>query len=228
MAGKQLTGLRKRQQISQANKTMFIWVASAAVIVSFCLVLAQFLYKQAAFNLKIIDAKTEANSTLVQNVDNAKKLQEEMNGLLVNADLNSIKAKDTDSNFKVILDALPSINDPTTFATSLQRAILPRSGVLLEELEPPSSEGTADGFTDETADSSAPTDVQEQLFVFTVNGNFDQIQNMLKDLERVIRPFSVKRMSFQGGDNALRVEIDGVTYYSPTKTINIGKKTINP
>lgn len=231
MADKPTTGLRKRQQISQANKTMFIWVACAAVVVSFCLVIGQFLFRQAAFNIKIIDAKDKANSTLGQNIDNAKKLQDQMNSLLVNVDLSSVKANESDTNFKVILDALPSNDDPITFATSLQRAIIPRSGALLETLEPPKTageegeEGSGEAPEHAEADSKAPI---EQRYSFTVLGNYEQIQNLLKDFERTIRPINVNTMSIEGSDANLRVEFDASTYYSNAKTLNIQKKTIKP
>jgi hypothetical protein len=38
------TGLKKRQAISSANRTMFIWVAVASVAISILLVAAQFFY----------------------------------------------------------------------------------------------------------------------------------------------------------------------------------------
>jgi hypothetical protein len=225
---KQTTGLRKRQQISQANKTMFIWVASAAVVVSFCLVIGQFLFRQAAFNIKIIDAKSKASSTLGENIDNAKKLQEEMNSLLVNVDLSSVKAKEDDSNFKVILDALPSTNDPITFATSLQRAIIPRSGAVLDSLEPPkvSVEGEEGG--GEETQAADPNDPIEQTYMFTVLGNYEQIQNLLKDFERTIRPINVNTMSIEGNDSVLRAEFDVSTYYTNPKTLTLEKKAIKP
>ena len=61
------TALRKRTQISKANKTMFIWVAIASALVSFVLVTSFFLSQKLIFNEKILTEKNHTITTLDQN-----------------------------------------------------------------------------------------------------------------------------------------------------------------
>jgi Tfp pilus assembly protein PilO len=220
---KQLTGLRKRQQIAQANKTMFMWVVGAAVLISFCAVALQFMFKQALFNGEVISAKSQANSTLQQNIENATHLQNNVNALIGSAELSSVRLNDEQSNLQVVLDALPSNNDVAAFAASMQRAVLSPSGVFIDGLSVPSGDVGFEGF--EMDASAGP---QEQIFSVVIQGNYTQVTNALRDIQKTIRPINVKNMSVQGSDRSLRVTLDGVTYYQPAKDVNIEMRTITP
>jgi Tfp pilus assembly protein PilO len=222
---KHLTGIRKRQQIAQANKTMFMWVIGAAVLISFCIVALQFMFKQALFNGEIIGAKSLANTTLQQNLDSSTDLQNNVNALIGNSDLSAARLNDNESNLRVILDALPAKNDVAAFAASMQQTILSGSGVFIDGLNVPSETSTTEEF------ESAPplvAEPQEQVFNAVIQGNFNQVNNALRDIQRTIRPISIKNMSVQGNDKSLRVTLEGITYYQPAKTVNIQTKTIKP
>lgn len=221
---KQLTGLKKRQQIANANKLIFLWVIIAAVAISICGVAIQFLFRQAAFNQKIISEKSKTQSVLAQNIENANQLKEKVNELLANTNLAKVKANPEDTALKVILDALPTNDDKSALATSLQQVVLPKSGVSLTELS------TITAFTSTgLAEEAAPTNgAQTNNYNFGVTGNYDQIKNMLTDLEHSIRPMNISSLSIQGSDSALRVTIEGTTYYLPERTVELGKKTVKP
>jgi Tfp pilus assembly protein PilO len=220
---KRLTGLRKRQQIAKANKTMFLWVVGASVIISFCAVGVQFMFKQALFNGEVISAKSLANSTLQQNLENAGTLQNNVNALIGNSNLSSVRLNDDQSNLEVVLDALPARVDTAAFAASLQQTVLSPSGVFIDGLTVPSADVSF-----EEAPGELPAEPQERLFNVVIQGNYNQVSNALKDIQKVIRPINVKNVSIQGSDKSLRVTLDGVTYYQPAKTVNIQMKTIKP
>lgn len=214
---KRLTGLRKRQQIVEANRTMFIGVVIASIIVAISLVAAQFLVKQFIFNNKVIAAKSEANTTLERNLKAVDNLKAEVNKLVANDNLSSVPAgsiNSTGNNLQVVLDALPTENDPTAVTASFQHAILNHSGVSIENLIVSPAEDV---------DTAAPVELP---FSMVILGNYEQIQRALLDMERVIRPVQVRTVAIQGTDNQLRASIEGVTYYLPAKTVNVTKKTI--
>ena len=73
-----LTGLKKRQQIEVAGRAMFMWVAIAAVALSFCIATGQYLFTKWDFNNKIIAKKNAAAQTLDINITSAGKLKEEI------------------------------------------------------------------------------------------------------------------------------------------------------
>lgn len=217
-----LTGVKKRQQIESASRTMFIWVAVASIAISVCLVTAQFLFQRLTFNQRVINAKIKASDTLTDNIDNAKILKEEVDSLVGNQDLASVKTNPEDPNVKSVLDALPSKPDSTALATSLQQAILSRSSVVVESITVPTDEAQADG----TEVSSAEAQPIEQPFSITVSGSYDKIRNMILDLERTIRPMKVVAINMTGSDADMRVTVEGITYYQPAKTTNIKEEAV--
>lgn len=229
MEMKQLTGLKKRQQIASANKLIFLWVIAAAVALSICGVAMQFLFRQAAFNQKIIGEKAKTQTVLAHNITNAKELKTKIQNLLADTNLAKVKASPDDTTLKVVLDALPTNDDKAALASSLQQQILPKSGSVLTALTTISQSGDITDPSLGTAATTTPAgDAQTASFDFGTTGSYDQVKNMLKDLERTIRPMNVTTLSLQGSDNALTSTVQGVTYYLPERTVELGKKTIKP
>ncbi len=210
-------GLKKRQLIANANQSMFVWVAIASVAVSVCIVSAQFLVQKWDYTNHILGAKYKAADQLKKNITSAKQLQDAVNALVSNNDLASVKTVPSDPNTKSILDALPSKFDPTAFATSLQQAILNRSGVTIEGISVPSDQAPDTTTGDTTAD---PTP-QEMKFSVTVNGSYDKIRNMMLDFERTIRPIKITAITLDGNDAAMNATISGVTYYQLSKSADV-------
>jgi len=212
-----LTGLKKRQQIEVAGRTMFMWVAVAAVAVSFCLATGQYLFAKWDYNNKIISKKGTTAQTLSNNIVNAEKLKEEVDNLTANQDLASIKTNPADPNTKSVLDALPTSFDPAALATSLQQVILSRSGVSVESIAvPPDAEGVV----------QAVKGPQEIKFSFTVVGTYDKIKSLMVDLNRTVRPMKLVSLTLNGSDNDLRAAFDYVTYYQPAQTVTLGEEVV--
>lgn len=218
-ATQRLTGVKKRQQIADANRTMFMWIVIASIAISFCAVTSQFLFQRLTYNNNVIGVKAKAADTLAKNIINAKKLQEEVNGLVANQDLASVKINPDDSNTKSVLDALPSKADPTGLATSLQRVVLNHSSVIIESITVPSD-------SEEAVTSDESGGPQEQHFSFTVSGSYDKIRAMMLDLERTIRPMNVQTINLNGNDADMRVTVEALTYYQPTKNVSIKQKVV--
>lgn len=214
-----LTGLKKRQQIEVAGRTMFIWVAVAAIAVSFCIATGQYLFAKWDFNNKIIGKKNTTAQTLSNNIVNAEKLKAEVDNLTANQDLASVKTNPNDPNTKSVLDALPTSFDPAALATSLQQVVLSRSGVSVESIAvPPDAEGAAS--------PDASTGPQEVKFSFAVVGTYDKIRTLMVDLNRSVRPMKLVSLTLNGSDNNLRAAFDYVTYYQPAQTVTLGEETI--
>lgn len=221
-------GLKKRQQIENAGRSMFVWVAVASIAISICIVTVQFLFQNWTYNNKVLDTKYKAANTLNQNITNAKQLQNSVNALVSNDQLASVKSNASDPNTKSVLDALPSVFDPTAWATSLQQAVLSRSGVTIESISVPSDQGTAgtasaSGGTSSAVTSSTP---QEMRFDITVSGSYDKIRSMMLDLERTIRPVKLTAVTLTGDDAAMSATISGVTYYQPSKSATIKQEAV--
>ncbi len=225
-------GLKKRQQIENAGRSMFIWVVIASVAVSVCIVTAQFLFQKWTYNNNVLSAKYKAAGQLQKNITNAKQLQDAVNALVSSDDLASVKTNQDDPNTKSVLDALPSTFDATALATSFQKAILSHSGVAIEGINVPSDQNqtTTGGNTPTTTPSSSgsttdPTP-QEMKFDVTVSSSYDKIRNMLLDLERTIRPIKVTSLTLDGDDAAMTATVSGVTYYQPSKSAQTKQEVV--
>jgi hypothetical protein len=216
-----LTGLKKRQQIEVAGRTMFMWVAIAAIAVSFCLATGQYLFSKWDYNNKIISKKNTAAQTLANNITNAAKLKEEVDNLTANQDLASIKTNPSDPNTKSVLDALPTAFDPAALATSLQQVVLSRSGVSVESISVPPDVDTAAGEVTEVTPGP-----QEIKFSFTATGNYDKIKSLMIDLNRTVRPIKLVTMTLNGSDNNLRAAFEYVTYYQSAQSIKLGEEAV--
>lgn len=215
-----LTGLKKRQQIEVAGRTMFVWVAIAAVASSFCIATGQYLFSKWDFNNKIIAKKDTAAQTLDLNITSANKLKQEVDNLTANQDLASVKTNPNDPNNKSILDALPTTFDPAALATSLQQVVLSRSGVSIEIITVPPDV--------DSASAAVPllTGPQEVKFSFTVTGTYDKIKTLMVDLGRTIRPMKLSNLALNGSDNNLRASFELITYYQPPKTVMLGEELV--
>lgn len=226
-----LTGFRKRQQLTKTNKRTFAWVIGASVGVTICIVVAQFLVQQALFNQKIIAAKTEAQTIVKQNQQNAPLLKDNIDGLAANADLAKVKVSGTadgqTNNLQVILDALPASSDNATFANSLATAILPRSGVRVDSLSV--GEGQSGNSVNPATTSNAAGSAQPLNFIATISGSQSQLRQALADITKVIRPIKITQINLQGDSSSLKLTITGTTYSLPALNVNIEKtKSIEP
>ncbi len=219
--------LKKRDLIIKAGKAMFLWVAVAAIAVSICLVTAQFLYQKLSYNNKIITAKTEANDTLKKNIIAAEQLKKEISTLEVNQDLTAARKVPTDSNTKVILDALPSKEDKAALATSLQQAILARTNVTIKSIDLFTNSVAATELDTQSATATSP-DVVSIVFTFEIEGSYDQIQSTIVDIERTILPIKLTSLTLKGNNERMTATFSAETYYQPVKTIQQKKETLTP
>ena len=215
-----LTGLKKRQQIEVAGRTMFVWVAIAAVALSFCLATGQYLFTKWDYNNKILAKKYTVAQTLTNNITNAQKLKTEVDNLTANQDLASVKTNPEDPNTKSVLDALPTSFDPAALATSLQQVILSRSGVSVESISVPPD---IDNGSTTPAKLVGP---QEIKFGFTVTGTYDKIKALMVDLGRTIRPMKLTNLSLNGSDANLRASFEFATYYQPAKSVTLESEVV--
>lgn len=216
---KALTGVKKRQQIKNANQMTFIWIMIASAAVVFCLVTAQFLVRQAWFNQKVINERAKTQSTLANNIKNYDKLKQSVEKLVADPNLAKVKANESDTAYKVVLDSLPVTNDGTVLGSSLLQIILPKSGASVTSLT--AGDATL-GVTEVTPDDN------QTPFDFTASSSYGQAAAMLKDLERSIRPISVTELTLQGSDTTLNVQVKGQSYYEPEQTITLGKTVVKP
>lgn len=220
-----MTGLRKRQQIAQANRMVFVWVAIASVVLSFAIIGGQFLVSKALYNNKVLTEKKLTRSTLEKNIKAADKLKKEVAVLSDNQALRSARVNDDETTLQVIIDALPTKEDALALGSSLQLVILPQAGVIVESLT------VGDTLTQATTDEETETATATATpitFTTIFTGNSQQIKAALLAIERTIRPISIDNLTIEGADSNLKATISATTYYQQQKTLDMQSEVVEP
>lgn len=226
-----LVGLTKRQQLDKTNKTIFVWVAVAAIVLTLSAVALQFIVRQGIFNLSIISAEQKTNKTLEESIQNAQGLKQNVDALIANQSLSGLRASDKDTALQVIIDALPTTGDTTSFSNSLYTKILPLGGAKISSVSVGTNTVTPVVAAPVATTAPAASGTVSALplpFSVTFAGNEKQVKDTLLSVERVIRPIEVTQLSITVNDGTLMTTLAGQTYYLPRSTVQLGQETKKP
>lgn len=228
---KPLTGVKKRQQISDTRKQVFLWVALASAVVVVCIMVGINLIQRISYQTKVNGELGKTAKTMKQNASNIDELIANVNKLKANQVLTLPNLKSDDSTvFQVVIDALPTEDDSTALSSSLQNKVLSRSGVTIDQISVEST-STDGGSTDDASATTSSSSVdfpKAQPITFRISfvGSYDAVESTLRDIERTIRPITISQMTIDGSDEKLTVTIDATTYYSSSVNFQMGKKTV--
>lgn len=228
MAQKDSTPIRKRAQIEQANKVMFIWVISVSVLLGFAVVGSFFLIQMLIFNEKVMVEKSKTVKTLESNLRNVEKLGSEIKVLDTDKLLMAKRAKDDDKAVQVVLDALPSEGNSLALGASLQQKLLGGiEGLTLGYLNVDSIVGleTESGDSTSVIDSSSAGE-NEITFSFSVSGKEEELKKVLTNLERSIRPISIIFLKIESNGDQRIMKVQAKSYYQPERTVELTDKVI--
>jgi len=223
--------LRKRTQITKANRTMFLWIAAGSVLVGAALVVSYFFAQQLIYNEKILAEKEATVATLKNNNDTIESLETEVRALDANDDLNSIRANEDDQTIQVILDALPSDANSLALGASLQSKLLTGiDGLTLQTLQVDPVAGI-ESLSDEEVveeDASETTGLGNQItFQFSVSGSAAALKQVLLNLERSIRTIDIISLTVETQEDGTQVmSVQARAFYEPAKIIELTKKAV--
>jgi hypothetical protein len=223
------TALRKRTQIAKANRTMFVWIAAASVVVGFALVASIFLGQKLLFNEKVLAVKNKTIATL--NADNKviPELEAQARVLNTNQALASVKAQPDDQAVQVILDALPAEANSPAFGASLQNKLLSGiSGLTVDSLQVTPVAGVES--LDASASITTPTTADSNAITFhaVLIGNPTSFRAALLNLERSIRIVDVTALHITSAGNVQNLTIDGAGFYEPAVNLQLVNKVVKP
>jgi Tfp pilus assembly protein PilO len=211
-----LTGLKKRQQISKANRVVFAWIVAASLVICICGVFVQFLIRQLTFNNVIYGTLAETSSTLEKNIKAYDGLKSSVVKLIDDTNLSALKKGDNSTALQVIIGALPTEENRAALATSMQNEVLGPAGVTINSF----SVGEEDAGT--TSSTAIPNiDASSFQFSFSITGTYQQVQQAIKNMERSIRPITIQSVDIQGTSAKLSASITATTYYQPSKGIQL-------
>lgn len=236
---KPLTGVRKRQQIANTNKQILIWVGVASSLVAICVVVAINFIQDIAYQIKVNSALSDTASTLSTSVDNIPALVKSVGNLStdknltlqnVNSYIDTGGNQQTIPSQQVILYSMPTSDDPTSLAVSLQN-LLSQAGAVVTQItmNNTAQAGAVAPTTNTTGIGSVannnPTPQQIQ-FTITLGGdpNDGSVQKALATLENMTRIITVNSITAQQGTTSIRA----TAYYTPKVDYKTGTEEIQP
>lgn len=224
---KPLTGVKKRQQIEDTRKQVFLWAALASAVVVTCLSIGNNLIKRISYQQKVNGELSKAAKTLQTDVNNIDKLIGEVNALKTNQLLNQGNLKSEDSTvLQVVIDALPTEDDTIALKTSLQDKILQADGARIDQISiDDSKSGLATGSSSSSSTQGFPQ-ANTTVFKVSVIGTYDTTKKVLEQLERTIRPIIINKMTIEGSDSRMTLSFEAQTYYSPSVNFELGSKEV--
>ena len=236
---KEELAIKKYNAINRANRTMFIFVAIASVIVGAAVVGIIFLSQKIAFKGKVIGEQTKTLAAIDRSSSNVDELIKKVKLLRSNEALSSVKKIDGANNLQVVVDALPKVGNTAAIGSSLSDEILSVAGLTVESIniDPTSSNvssassSTGGISTSSNALSSSVKTVGFSISVSAKSGAerkaADIIQEFLKRMEKSIRTFSVSNITLEmNSENQINVNITGQAFYLPDNSIKLEDKVI--
>ena len=219
--------LRKRQQISKANRTMFITVAVAAAFIGAAIVLSVFLGQKLLFNEKILSKKQETVNTLEKNNTVTDDLKKNIRVLDTNDNLRASRVNPDDKALRVVLDALPSEANSSAFGASLQKVLLAGDGISVDTLTISSASGEEGSTTDETI-SSAENSIGFSFSVSTSADGAENLRSLLQRLERSIRIVNLLTYEIERQGSRLALKATAEAYYQPEVNLSLQEEVVRP
>lgn len=209
--------LRKRQQISKANRMMFIWVAAGSGVVGVALVVSIFLIQQLVFNEKVLLKKNETISALEKSQKAVPELRKDIAVRNTDQGLLDSRAKDSDKPLQVIIDALPDSANTAALGASLQTKLIPGTNIQLESLQ-----------VDPVATDAENGTMSFTFSVSTPQASIGELRNLQQRLERSIRAISISSVLVETSATKATMSVTGEAYYEPARTIELGTETVKP
>lgn len=226
MATDKNVALRKRQQIENASKTMFLWVAGAAAIVGIALVLSFSLFERISFNQRVISEKNDTATTLHKNNETIEELKENIRVLNTNEALVDTPRAEDSEPISAILDGLPSTANSSALGASLQQKLLVSGGVSIDSLTVDPIAGVED---DEDGDSGAgDNEITFQFVVSAGAGQADGLKQILRNIEKSIRVIDLTSLTIEQQNDKITLSAEGRAFYQPEKDVKLTEKVVRP
>ncbi len=215
----------KQLQIDKANVRIVAAISITVFIVVFSAVAVKSMISRQMYQSRVIEARETARDQLLENISSAGKLTDSYKRFVANSpnviggDPVGTGERDGD-NAKVVLDALPSVYDFPALTSSVEKL------AASQQLTINGITGTDDEIKQKGQTATTPQPV-EMPFTVTVNGSYQNINNLILQFEKSIRPFKVSKFVFTGSEGGgVSLVVDAKSYYQPAKNLQIKKEVV--
>jgi hypothetical protein len=216
-------------KLTKQQKSLLVTIVVATVVTAFCLASSKVLLSQAIYQGKVISARHKSIDQINKDITSANTLITQYNNVFIGTSPSNILGGQNISdptaippngdNARIVLDALPSSYDFPALLSSVSK-IMGQDGI-----GSPSIGGSDQSSTIVNVPSSNPQPANIDL---TLSGaaTYTDAENLLKDLERSIRPFDVTHLTLTGNESSVSIGLTVSTYYQPAKTVSLTPKEI--
>jgi hypothetical protein len=210
-------------QIDKAGSAIVLSISIATVVTIFSLMSVKTLLSQANYQRKVVNDKHAAIKQLRSNIDVVNtlvaqfKIFDSANPNIIGGASNSSKGAKDGDNARIALDALPSQYDFPALVSSIEKVI--KAGGLSN----PTIGGTDQSAQNSNDPATEPIPIPIALTVGG-SGAYNTIQNVIKDLERSIRPFDPITLQISGGASSMQLTLNMNTYYQQAKSLDYQMK----
>jgi Tfp pilus assembly protein PilO len=206
----------KHALIEKSNTTMLIVIGVAAAVLSFTIVSTISLSRRLSYQSRVINARTDAEDQLNKNYSALQQLIESYEKF--DSTEKSVIGT-TETNSKIVLDALPSKYDFPALATSINKIIELTGGISSKNITGSDLEATAEQSSIDPKPIEIPISISGEA-------SYENIQKLVNNLQASIRPFKIKNVTFSGDQQKMNFNISMTTYYMPSKNLEIPLKEI--
>ena len=191
------TSRNKRRMIQKSHTIMIVIIFGGALLSSLSIMTSFFLVKRLMHNQTVIAKQGKTIDDIAKNYKSIKALS-------ANQHLLGKKIYNNETALQVILDALPDRANTPALGESLRRIILNVPEVEIEQLSlTKSDEETTPEFAglSSVAYNTEYSDVKDPSIYFRIkiSGTILGLNQVLKNLEKSIRPMFADRIEFQSG-----------------------------
>jgi len=231
----QETAIRKRQQIENANRMMFVWVAGISAVVGISLVLSLFLLQKAWFNEKVLAEKANTASVLTNDNRVIGELKDQVRVLNTNQALKDSMTPSETQPVQVVLDALPSGGNSSALGSSLQEKFLNDPALTVDTLnvdpiagvESQNDPNVQNGVSSPGVVAGA-NQINFEFAVSVSNANVSALKTLLQKLESSIRAIDITSLNIDTQSSSVLMTVQGRAFYEPAVTVDLKDKTVKP
>lgn len=218
----------KEFDIDREQKRTILTVVIAVAIAVFCLLSSKALLSQAAYHRHVLGETRKSVAALKENissVDTLKKQYDSFNSTNPNVigGNNSPSLKDATppdgTNSQIVLNALPTNYDFPALISSVTKVLS------VDNIANPGISGTDASATVNSTASTNPSPVPINVSISGLT-SYSGAQNLIKDLERSVRPFDVTKIQLSGGSSAMTISASLTTHFQPAKILNTSTKEV--
>lgn len=219
----------KRLQIDRATRLMVISVAVAVFILFFCIFSARSLSTVLSYQNRVISAQSTALNRLKTDISASQQLgiayakfnNTSGNNLLGQSVTGT--GPNQGNNAKLVLDALPSVNDYPAMVVSLEN-LFSNQGVSVSGLSLTNTNTTA---TTAPATTSSAGGAVPIPLSFSVSGPLNNIESFVNHLNQSIIPIQFLQVTYSGAqNNNITMSVTAQVYYQPAIAFNISTEVV--